>query len=45
METKPYLDSLKTCLQACACDPYNFYGDQTLALFTYAISNLMTNDF
>ena len=27
-ETKSYLQELKTCLQTCACDLYNLYGDQ-----------------
>ena len=27
-ETKPYLYSLKTCLQTCACDSHDSHGDQ-----------------
>ena len=27
-ETKPYLDSLKTCSQTGACDPYDLCRDQ-----------------
>ena len=32
METKPYLDSLKTCSRTSACDPYDLYGDQALEI-------------
>ena len=30
METKPYLDSSKTCFRTSACDPYDVHGDQIL---------------
>ena len=28
METKPYMDNLKTCLQTCICHPYHLHGDK-----------------
>ena len=28
VKTKTNVESLKTCLVTCACDPYNLYGDQ-----------------
>ena len=30
MKTKAYAESLKNVLEACACDPYDLYGDQAL---------------
>ena len=28
VKTNAYLESLKTCSQPCACDPYDLYEDQ-----------------
>ena len=30
VKTKTYVESLKTCSQTRACDPYDLYGDQAL---------------
>ena len=32
VKTKTYLESLKTCLQRCVCDPYDLCRDQALLL-------------
>ena len=41
MDTKPYLEALKTCLQAYACNPYNLYGDQALERFNKSLYFVM----
>ena len=35
MEAKPYLESLKTCMQACACDP-STYKETRLSKFLHS---------
>ena len=35
----PYLEGLKTCLQAYACEHYHLHGDETKHIFTKAEQN------